>query len=198
MPFRDGDETVTFQDVQVIDTRPLTPPLDEKGNPIKRPDGSLPSTQEKSVRCRFEDGTERFVSRSQVPSWQTFPDDATPFELEVSAWMVDKWEEGDRAPREVVKIADVVVLGSYPKSIRVRLPDGEEASVPLTGVDKDSPVRSDGDRGELWLAPWCAKLKDWTGTQDAGGRQGNLPATSQHGVGADARGGFDDSDDVPF
>ena len=173
MPYRDGDECETFRNVVVVDKRPA-------------------SAQEKSVKCRFKDGSERFVARSQVPSYQTFPDDGTPFELEVSAWMVATWVEADKVPDEVVKIADVVCLRESNKTIEVksskgmvtrsnalfvRLPSGEEAWCPGKGINGDSPVRSDGDRGELWLAPWCAKLKNWHASPS--GATNGPPARSQ-------------------
>ena len=216
MPFRDGDATVTFEDVENIDRRPM--------EAVMRPDGTYTGSQEKSVKCRFSDGKERFVSRGQVPSYQEFPEEGA-FTLEVSEWMVSKWEESDQAPREVVKVPDVVVLRASARAIQVRLPSGAEEWCPLKGIDEDSPVRGDGDRGELWVAPWCAKMKGWHAPRPeqeadempgwAGGsrpeRTGGAPAGYEegpgragpagHGIGADARGAAladDDLSDVPF
>jgi len=58
-------------------------------------------------------------------------------------------------------VGDVVVLRASPKAIQVRLVSGAAEWVPLRGIDKNSPVQGDGDSGELWLQPWCAKMKGW-------------------------------------
>jgi hypothetical protein len=207
MPYRDGDEVETFRDVIVVDTR-------------------KPSEQTKSVKCRFTDGRERFVSRQWVPSYQQFPDDGGKFELEVSSFMVGLWAKNDSEPVQVVKIADVVCLRESrdsidipnppkgtvrrPKALQVRLPSGEEAWCPGLGISPDSPVRADGDRGELWLAPWCAKLKNWHASPS--GATNGPPARSQEArrdawsdsprvdsISDDLRGGVaDDDDPLPF
>jgi hypothetical protein len=201
MPYRDGDEVETFRNVVVVDNRPA-----EK--------------QKVSVKCRFADGVERFVSRQWVPSYQEFPDDGSKFELEVSSFMVGLWAKNDSEPKQSVKIADVVCLResretievpnppkgtvTRPKALQVRLPTGEEAWCPGKGILPDSPVRSDGDRGELWLEPWCAKMKNWgTGVQAAAN---GAPARSQdarreaRGIADDLRDAVEslDLDKLPF
>jgi len=175
MPLKDGDPTVEFENVQVIDRRP-------------------PEKQERSMLCRFADGTERFVPRSQVPADFEFPDEGVPFDLEVSQWIVDQWAEEDEAPPDVVVLADVVCLKESAKALKIRLPSGSEEWCPTKGIHKDSPVQGDGDRGELHVAPWLAKMKGWRGSGAAARDEEEKP-----NVGTDARsGGIDDNDDVPF
>jgi len=172
MAYRDGDELVTFEGVVAIDKRPL-----EK--------------QEVSVLCRLPDGREKFVSRQQVPPWQDFPDDETPFTLEITAWLADRW--ASEPAEEHVVMRDAVVLRSSAKAIQVRLPDGKVEWVPLRGIAPGSPVQGDGDRGDLWLRKWIAEAKGWSGER-VGGRQdaARAPAGRERGprIGDDARSGY--------
>ena len=182
MAYRDGDELVTFEGVVAIDKRPL-----EK--------------QEVSVLCRLPDGREKFVSRNQVPPWQDFPEDESPFTLEVTAWLAGKWEE--EPPEEHVTMRDVVVLREgkpdpgtgLPKAIQVRLADGNVEWVPTRGICPGSPVSRDGDRGDLWLRMWIAKAKGLGGdaTSATDRRQTEVPgARRERGprIGDDARSGY--------
>lgn len=180
MPFRDGDETVLFEGVLMIDRRPM-----EK--------------MEKSVLCRFPDGEERFVSRAQCPSDQMWPDEEDQlFDLEVSSWMVSVWNE--TPPEQPVKIADVLCLRETAKAIQVRLPSGGTPEwLPLKGLHRESPVRGDGDRGELWVLPWAAKMKGWDDSAHVAAEDDKRARDGVANVGDDARGGFvDDGDEIPF
>jgi hypothetical protein len=183
---RDTDPLETFHNVIVTDTRPLLP---------SKPGGP---SQEKSVRCKFADGRERFVARSQVPSYQTFPDPGEPFDLEVSEWMVSAWAESDSRPPEIAKIENVVCLRQLsPRSILVRMPDGKEEVVPTKGIDPGSPVQTDGDRGTLWIAPWCAKMKGWAYTPaNQETSRGGHPRATGSDVSSDL--GVNPDDQIPF
>lgn len=209
MALRFGAATETIEGVVVIDRRDS-------------------SAREKSVMCRFPDGKKRFVARSQVPEHQEFPDDGSEFELEVSVWMLTQWDLADRGPRPVAKLADVVVLrdfeGKFGPCLRVRLADGTEHWVGKDGIDEDSPVQGDGDRGELWVQPWVAKKIARTSSTkaeegEAGGVVGHPdpgtvgygdtrrdppgyepgPGRAEPGIAADARTTpFDDDEKIPF
>lgn len=169
MPFRDGDEVVLFEGVVNIDRRP-------------------DKAQERSVLCRFEDGTERFVSRVQCPSYQDFGVVDDVIDLEVSRWLVDRWEEEGPPPHAVVP--GVVVLRSSEKAIQVRLPDGKVEWVPLRGIDRDSPVSGDGQRGDLWVAEWLARAKGWDQGAPAASSGGERARPRQANIGDDARSGY--------
>jgi len=169
MPFRDGDEVVMFEGTVNIDRRSA-------------------DKQERSVLCRLPDGTERFVSRNQCPSYQSFGELDEVIDLEVSAWLVGKWEEEGPPPHAVVP--GVVVLRSSEKAIQVRLPDGTVAWVPLRGIDKDSPVSGDGQRGDLWVAEWLAKAKGWGQGAPAASSGGERARPRQANIGDDARSGY--------
>lgn len=182
MPLRKNDETVIFDDVVVVDRRPT-----EK--------------RDKSVICRFADGTERVVPRSMVPAGFEFPGDPDgphqdePFELEVSAYLAGKWRD-DPGP-EPYRVGEVEVVresthAEYGDSIMFEMQDGSKKWVNLRGVDEKSEVRAEGDVGILWLKTWAAeKLGFVQGRQKTQGRQqerrGGGGGSTTRNVGQDAR-----------
>ena len=171
MPYREGDATRLYEGVVVIDRRDK-----EK--------------QAKSLLCRFADGKERFVSRKQVPQDFDWPENDVVFDLEVSEWMGQQWD--DEPPPVVVKVPDVVVLrdidGKWGPALQIRTQDGRQVWVAKKGIMPGSPVQEDGDRGEIWVAEWLARSKqlegERTGGEAADARQQTFDS-HDHGVGDD-------------
>lgn len=187
MPFREGDETVDFEGVVVTDPRPI----DKRSS---------------SVICKFDDGTERPVPRSQVREDFLFPGDPgcdlgknEPFDLEVARWIVDQWDKD--GPPPVVKINGVEVLeeidGQYGPALKCRFPGESKAVyVSLRALDKGSPINQAGDAGEIWVAKW------WADKKGIGGGSASRQAPASN-IGRDARSGkapdpADDEDDPGF
>lgn len=57
-----------------------------------------------------------------------------------------------------VSIEDVACLRATEKAILVNV-DGEELWIPLSQVDDDSEVYSEGDEGTLIITAWIARQK---------------------------------------
>lgn len=193
MPLKEGDETLVFEGVRVTDGRP---------------------NRDKSVICTFPDdcptewlrNLEKPIPRSQVPEGFEFPgdngsDQDEEFEVEVSSWIVQQWQD-----EPFVKISGVEVLREveekYGPQLKVRLPSGDTDYVGLKGLHHENKLRSQGDKGDLLLFGWLAEKKGWRGDgQEAGykgggsGEGARKQATPRGGqkpapnVGQDARGG---------
>lgn len=211
MPLKEGDETLVFENVRVTDGRDM-----EK--------------RRSSVICTFPDdcptewlrNLEKPIPRSQVPEGFEFPgdngsDQAEEFEVEVSTWIVQQWED-----EPFVKVSGVEVLreeeGKYGPQLKIRLPNGQTDFVGLKGLHHLNRLIAAGDKGDLLVFQWLATKKDWKGDgQEAGykgkgdsegarkqaaprGGQAKAPAN----VGQDARSGgvptatpADEDDSVP-
>jgi hypothetical protein len=209
VPLKEGDETLVFENVRVTDGRDM----DKRAN---------------SVICTFPDdcptewlrNLEKPIPRSQVPEGFEFPGDGgtgqdEEFEVEVSAWIVQQWED-----EPFVKISGVEVLreveGKYGPQLKIRLASGATDYVGLKGLHHKNQLARQGDKGDLLLFGWLAEKKGWKGDgQEAdykggGGKEGARKQAAPKGgaprpaanVGQDARGGApaseDDEDPPPF
>lgn len=212
MPLKEGDETLVFEGVRVTDGRDM----EKRVN---------------SVICTFPDdcptewlrGLEKPIPRSQVPEGFEFPGDNgseqdDEFEVEVSAWIVQQWED-----EPFVKISGVEVLreveGKYGPQLKIRLVGGATNYVALKGLHHLNKLCRQGDKGDLLLFQWLADKKGWKGDgQEAGyngggGAEGARKQAAPRGgqakapanVGTDARSGVpvetpadEDESDPPF
>lgn len=165
MPLKEGDETLVFENVRVTDGRDM-----EK--------------REKSVICTFPDdcptewlrGLEKPIPRTQVPEGFEFPgdngsDQDEEFEVEVSAWIVQQWED-----EPFVKVSGVEVLreveGKYGPQLKIRLASGQTDYVGLKGLHHLNKLRSQGDKGDLLMFGWLAEKKGWKGDGQEAGYKG--------------------------
>jgi hypothetical protein len=115
---------------------------------------------EKALRCRFADGTFRWVPKSQVVFDSEVMKKGDAGTLIVTDWMARKWDETEAdEPEEGVVIEGVVCLREGAKAIEVRLEDGREMWIPKGQIVPGSEVTGDGDTGALTITKWIANEK---------------------------------------
>lgn len=167
----------------------------------------------KSVKVRFPEGRERFISLSQMPkgfAWEVGKVGKVG-DLEVSEWFDEKLADDlDGPDEEEVEVPDVVVLRESAKALCVRWAGGEDW-VPKGQIRSRSGVKNDGDRGTLVVSRWIAEQKNMV--EGAAGGRGESRRAPDSDVARDVRGGAPDrqkdlfaeyfpppdpDDDIPF